>query len=290
MLLWPSLPTSPAWGIVSLVGALRYARDRIGGAFNSWVEGLIVLGGVGLALLVWRVLRPHLSDDVSLPTWAFAAILGIGLAILAIQGLRLRARGWHVEGVTNIAIEIEQQRAITVAYAESLISILYAFRRVVDGEIPGVTIKEWIEDGMLEPARDLIRTRQDEDVRLSILVPDGDEFVMGFAAGHTLESKTNFRLRIDDSFSKWAYRNKEIVWSGDLENDDRFIRHPKATPEREYNSIISVPIEMGTDVVAVFNAIFTAGNAFDEADLLYVRLIGAVIELVWGLTEGPTDA
>lgn len=267
---------------------LRWAWERVRGAFNSWVEGLIVLGGVGLALLLWRVLKSHLSDEVSVPTWAVAIAGGVVLAVIVILGLRLRERGGHVEGVTSIAFEIEQERRMTVAYADSLISILYAFRRVLDGEIGGVTVKEWIEDGVLEPARDLIRTRQDEDVRLSILVPDDDEFIMAFAAGHTLESKTNFRLAIDDSFSKWAYRNKEIVWSGDLENDNRFIRHPKATPEREYNSIISVPIEAGTDVVAVFNAIFTARDAFDEADLLYVRLIGAVIELVWGIKEGPT--
>lgn len=48
---------------------LRWGGDRIRGAFNSWVEALILAAGIGLALLIWRLLRPHLSEDVSLPTW-----------------------------------------------------------------------------------------------------------------------------------------------------------------------------------------------------------------------------
>lgn len=268
---------------------VRWAADRIRGAFNSWVEGLLKLGGPALVILLWGIFRSKLSDEISFPTWIVAVAAAAFAGVIAFMGFRLLERRGHVEGVTHVAFDIEQQRRMTVAYAESLISILYAYRRVLSGGFGDVTVKEWIEDGVLEPARDLIRTRQSEDVRLSILLPDGDEFIMAFAAGHTLESKTNFRLAIGDSFSKWAYRNKEIVWSGDLETDDRFTRHPKATPLRDYDSIISVPIEMGTDVVAVFNVIFTQGNAFDEADLLYVRLIGAVIELVWGLTDGPVD-
>lgn len=267
---------------------VRWTTDRVRGAFNSWVEGLLVVGGPTLVLLLWRIFRSKVSDEIAVPSWIVVIAVAGVVGVVAFMGFRLRERRGHVEGVTNIAVDIEQQRRMTVAYADSLISILYAFRRVLDGEIGNVTVKEWIEDGVLEPARDLIRTRQDEDVRLSILVPVvGDEFIMAFAAGHTLESKSNFRLAIDDSFSKWAYRNKEIVWSGDLENDDRFVRHPKATPLRDYNSIISVPIEAGTEVVAVFNAIFTARDAFDEADLLYVRLVGAVIEIVWGIKDGP---
>jgi hypothetical protein len=266
---------------------LKWVWDRLKGAFNSWVEGLIVVGGVGIALLIWRVARPHLSDKVAIPTWLIAVALGVALAVIAIQGLRLRARGGHVAGMTNIAFQIDTERAITAAYAEHLREILYTFQRVLSDQIPGVTVREWIEDGILEPARDLIRSRQIDDVRLSILMPEGEDFVMGFAAGHTLDSKRNFRLPIDESFSKWSYRNDLIVWSGDLVNDDRFTRHPKASPNRDYNSIISIPIHRGDTVVAVFNTIFTPTNAFDEPDLLYVRLIGAVLDLVWQITAGP---
>jgi hypothetical protein len=239
--------------------------------------------------VVWRALEPHLSDELSIPMWLAAVAAGGVASLVLIQGLRLRERGGDVEGIANVAFEIEQARAITQAYSEHLMEILYAFRRVINGDIPGVTVKEWVEDGILEPARDLIRARHAEDIRLSILVPDGDDFVMAFAAGHTLDSKRNFRLAIDESFSKWAYRNDLIVWSGDLHNDDRFTPHSRATPARDYNSIICVPIRRGEDVVGVFNTIFTTSSAFDEADLLYVRLVGAVLELVWSLTGGPDE-
>lgn len=253
---------------------LRWLGNRIRRAINSWVEGLILTGAIALALLVWRAARPHLSADLSVPMWLVAGVAGAVLAILLIQGLRLRQRSGEIE-----------LQVVTTAYAEHLLEILYSFQGVLTGEIPGVTTREWVEDGILEPARDLIRTRQVEDVRLSILTTDGEDFVMPFAAGHTLESKRSFRLAIDESFSKWAYRNNLIVWSGDLGTDERFAPHPWAAPEREYNSIICVPIRRGDRVVAVFNTVFTESDAFDEADLLYVRLIGAVIELVWSLAE-----
>ncbi len=274
-------------GIVPSMAVLWWAWERVKGAVNSWVEALILAAGIAVALLMWRVLKPNLSDELSVPMWLVAIVAGGVLAVTVIQGLRLHERGGHVAGMATIAMQIEQARAMTAAYAEHLTEILYTFQRVLNGDIPGVTVKEWMEDGILEPARELIRTRQIDDVRLSILVPDGEDFVMAFSAGHTLESKTNFRLAIDSSFSQGAYRNNLIVWSGDLTSDERFTRHPKATRERDYNSIICVPIRRGDRVVGVFNTIFTSPGAFDEADLLYVRLVGAVIELVWSLTNGP---
>jgi GAF domain-containing protein len=281
---------------IVIVRCVSWAKDRIQGAINHWVEGLIVLGLTTLALVLWKLLRHHhdIGGHLSIPTWLVAAAIGVCGGVILILAWRLRRRHGQleelvggVEGMVGAVRYAEQAREITAAYAEHLIEVLYAFQRVLAGDIPGVTIKEFIEDGILEPARDLIKTRQDEDVRLSILVPEDDDFVMTFAAGHTLESKKAFRLPIDHAFSKWAFRTSVIYWSGDLASDDRFTRHPRAAQERDYNSIISVPIRAGAKVVAVFNTIFTPPDAFDEADLLYVRLIGAAIELVWHVTDGP---
>jgi GAF domain-containing protein len=267
---------------------MRWIWDRLTGAFDSWVEGLIVAGAAAISLLAWRLLRDHLDAHLSLPTWLVALVVGFAVAILIIQSLRLRARRGDVEGIRGIAVGEAGARQKTAAYAEHVIEILYALRRVVAGTIPGVTVRDMIEDGILDPARDLLKSWQRDDVRLSVLAPEGDSFVMPFASGHNLESKRSFRLPIDDSFSKWAFRNKTIYWSSDLDVDERFVRHPRAAQEREYASIISVPIQARENVVAVFNAIFTPPDAFDEADLIYVRLIGSVIELVWELAEGPT--
>jgi GAF domain-containing protein len=275
-------------------GTPRWLRARGLAAFNKWVEGLILLAAGVLALLIWRLLRPHVRSDVRVPAWILALIAASIACAVLIQALRLRRRRGEieeleggVEEIASIAAETEQRRAMTAGYAEHLIEILYALQRVLSGAIPDVTVSELIENGILQPCRDLVKTRQDEDVRLSVLVPDNGDFIMPFAAGHNLESKRNFRLAIDLSFSKWAYQTGLIYWSSDLDNDDRFVRHPRAAQERDYNSIISVPIRLSDNVVAVFNAIFTPTDAFDQADLLYVRLIGAVIELVWQLTDGP---
>jgi len=262
---------------------MAWIRDRFVATFNSWVERLIFVGFVALALLIWRVFRENVREDLTLPTWLVAAVLGAIIAILAIQGLRLRQRRGHVEVITGFALEASESRAMVIAYADHLTEMLYALQRVLAGVIPGVNARDFIEDGILQPARDLITSRQEDDVRLSILAPDGQNFVMPFAAGHHLESKKNFSIPIDTSFSRWAFNDGLIYWSSDLPNDDRFIRHPRAAQERDYASIISVPIRAGENTVAVFNAIFTPVNAFDEADFVYVTMTGAIIELAWQL-------
>jgi hypothetical protein len=265
----------------------RWGSDRVKGAFNSWVEALILAGCIALALVVWGVIRRHLSDDVAIPTWLIAVVLGVILAVIITQGLRLRSRGTDVQGMAALAMQLDQVQRVTAGYADHVTNMLYAFQRVREGTLGDVTVREWIEDGILDPARDLLKTRQSEDVRLSILMPNDDDLVMLFAAGHTLESKKNFELKLDESYSYWAFKKDRIFWSGDLANDPNFTRHPKATPEREYNSIISIPLHRGDHVVAIFNTIFTPKDAFDEADLIYVRLIGAVIDLIWQSTQGP---
>jgi hypothetical protein len=182
---------------VKIVG---WARRRIAGAFNSWAERLLVATFAAVGVLVWRLLRPHVSDNLTVPMRAVAAALGAAVAIVIVLVDRIRIRGSQVQWTTDLAASSEQLRAVATAYSENLLSILYAFRQVVDGEIADVSVKEWIEAGILAPARDLIRERQTGDVRLSILMPLGDVFVMAFAAGHTLENKTKFRLSIDDHF------------------------------------------------------------------------------------------
>ena len=260
---------------------LRWAWARVRAAWDSTVERLIVIAIVASLAALWK-LRHHIPSlpegDTTVPTkiailvpggMAFAVVLLVALAI----GIRRRKK------------VAEASLKLTAAYAQHGREILYALQRVLSGAIPGVDVGEFIENGILSPARDYLMEGQDDDVRLSILAPDGNDFVMPYAAGHRIESKAQFRLPIRDSFSKWAYNESRVYWSADLSTDDRFTRHPEADQERDYESIISVPIRCGEDAVAVFNAIFTPKNAFNDAELLYVRLIGAVIELVWELGD-----
>src|SRR4051794_26568085 len=103
----------PSWQVLQWVGN-RFAR-----AFDRWVEGLIVAGCIALALLVWRILRPHLSDRIAVPTWLVAVAVGVGAAVIVSQGLRLRQR-------RREAMRLDADRAVTAAYAEHAIEILYA--------------------------------------------------------------------------------------------------------------------------------------------------------------------
>jgi GAF domain-containing protein len=276
---------------------MTWLLSRLKGALNSWVEGLILAGALALAYLIWRGVKGQIRTDVTVPTWAIALVIGFAVAVIVILAVRLRGRRGEiaeltggVETIAEFAAATEHARAMTAAYAEHLGEILYSLQRVLAGAIPGVDARDLIEDGMLQPARDLLSSRQMADVRLSVLVRDGGDFVMPYAAGHNLESKRRFRLPVDHSFSKWALETGLIYWSSNLAEDDRFVRHPRAAQERGYNSIISVPIRSGDEVVAVFNAIFVAPDAFDEADLIYVRLIGATIELVWQLAGLQDEA
>jgi GAF domain-containing protein len=278
--------------------AVMWLLNRVKGALNNWVEGLILAGALALAYLIWRGVKRQIRADVTVPTWAIALAIGFAVAVIVILAVRLRRRRGEiaeltggVENIAEFAAQTEQARAMTAAYAGHLGEILYSLQRVLAGAIPGVDARDLIEEGVLQPARDLLGSRQTADVRLSVLVPDNGNFVMPYAAGHNLESKRRFRIPTEDSFSKWAFQMGLIYWSGNLAEDDRFVRHPRAAQERGYNSIISVPIRAGDEVVAVFNAIFVAPEAFDEADLIYVRLIGATIELVWQLAglQGEGD-
>jgi hypothetical protein len=121
---------------------------RVQHAVNSSVEQLIVFGLVGLALVVWTLFRSHWSDSVSVPTWLVVIVIAVAVAVIVIQALRLRARKRDVE-----------VHAMMAAYAEHLGEILYAFQRAIGGQIPGVTFRQLIEDGILEPARTARPTR-----------------------------------------------------------------------------------------------------------------------------------
>ncbi|MBA3375808.1 MAG: GAF domain-containing protein [Actinobacteria bacterium] len=106
---------------------------------------------------------------------------------------------------------------------------------------------------------------------------------MPFAAGYRLESKQRFSLSIDASFSRHAYESGQIQFSDDLAHDSRFIRHPRAS--RSYASIISMPIRSGDDVVAVLNVDSTYSHAFPTPDFIYVGLLGAILGVIWSLTD-----
>jgi GAF domain-containing protein len=241
---------------------VRWLWHRLRAAVENGIQTLIWAGLVALAVLLWSVL----GTQVALPAWALALLVGGPLA--AAGGLALaRPRA----GGAVLAAE----------HAWHLADALQTLQKVLGGTIPGVDVVTFVEAGLLQPARDFLTRRPGEDVRLSILVPEGGEWRMAFAAGYRLEARLGFSLPIVGSFSRHAFESGEIAWSDDLPSDPRFVAHPQA--QTEYRSLVSLPIRTGAEVVAVLNVDSTCRDAFRVADFVYVQLLCALVEVVFAL-------
>lgn len=128
-------------------------------------------------------------------------------------------------------------------------------------------------------------------MRFSILRPEGDDFVMADgddlfpARGHHPESRQRFRLPIKGSFAGGALDHARVQWSNDLETDTRFSLHPKASPDRAYDSIVSVPLWRAGEITGVLNVIASRKNAFSAVDRTYITLLASVIDVAESLRQ-----
>jgi len=241
--------------IASLIGAAILSAAALGwisGAFEAVVDG-----------------------DASLPAWVLAAGIMAVFALGGFAGFFLNRRR-EADPVALVAHRFWREADLHAEYAEHVALTLDQLQNVLAGAIPGVTPEHFIERGVLHPGRDMLMKNQPRgaDVRLSVLVPDGAEFVMAYSAGHTPEGHARFRMRIAESFSRHAYEQGTIVASPDVEQDPRFKAHPRAT--RNYRSIVSVPLRSGEDTAGVFNVVFTEQEAFDVSEYTYIALLAAI--------------
>jgi GAF domain-containing protein len=182
-------------------------------------------------------------------------------------------------------------------YAEHLRDALRDLRQVVAHELRSFSTRDFVETGIFEPAHTLLqRDHRDEargDVRFSILRPEGPDFVMADgddlfpARGHHPESRQKFRLPIRGSFAGIALDHARVQWSNDLETDTRFSPHPKASPERRYRSIVSVPLWRSGEIAGVPNVIASRKDAFSPVDRTYITLLAAVIDVAESLKQPP---
>jgi transcriptional regulator with GAF, ATPase, and Fis domain len=146
-------------------------------------------------------------------------------------------------------------------------------------EAIAVKIRDFVQEGLLEPAHAILANKVRGEVRFSVLVPQGDEFVMRHALGHDVASRRAFRLRIHESFAGLAYNEREVKHSPDTTHDERFTPHPRARPGREYRSIVAVPLWEGESVFGVFVAVAQRPKAFSRADRIYIRVLAAIIDV-----------
>lgn len=236
---------------------------------------VVVIAGVGVALGL-------LDEDV--PVWAaLVTVVAVAAAALAIG----RRAGGDTEELEELVALLHLQVDLHQYYADHLYEVLETLQKVITESIPGVTFAEFVERGMLEPARQYLTQAPGEDVRLSVQVPDGQNqnFVMEFSAGHSLESSRDFRLPIAGSFGGHALSSKAIQWTDDVDADPRWSKHSKVRSGRDYGSLVSVPISVRDQVIGVLNVISTYKQAFSPADRTYIELLGSILSVAWSLVD-----
>lgn len=182
-------------------------------------------------------------------------------------------------------------------YAEHLRDALRDLRQVLAKELPSFSTRDFIETGVFAPAHALLQVDHRDlargDVRFSILRPLGDNFVMtegdqlAPALGHQAESRQHFQLPIKGSFAGIALDHARVQWSNELETDTRFRLHPKASPERGYRSIVSVPLWRSGEISGVLNVIATRKDAFSPIDRTYITLLASVIDVAESVRQPP---
>jgi hypothetical protein len=224
-----------------------------------------------VALLTTDKLRDWIVALIASTTFVGGVTLGIALGA-ADDGEQLDSKIRELESRTG-------ELGAYGAYAEHLRDALADLRRVVAHELPSFSTRDFIETGIFEPAHTLLlRDHLDQergDVRFSILRTKDDEFVMTDgenllpARGHHAESRQMFRLPIRGSFAGLALDLARVQWSNDLETDTRFNPHPKASPDRQYRSIMSVPLWQSGTITGVLNVIATRKDAFSSVDRSY---------------------
>lgn len=167
---------------------------------------------------------------------------------------------------------------------------ILALREVIAGKL-NLTFDEFLERGVLAPARFGLSAERGEEIRLSILKPDEDgrNFSMIFESGHSLGRKEDFSLP-RTSMAGHALETGELQWTNYVAGDDRWRPHPKADRNRRYGSLACMPIIVGDAAVAVLNVLSSERGAFLKSDLTYIELLGGFIGLAWALTDDADAA
>jgi GAF domain-containing protein len=251
-----------------------------------------------LATLATPPLVALLTDD-RLQAWIATLIASAALLVGLILGTAIDTAD-EQEALGAKISELESRTGELGAYetyAEHLRDALRDLRQVLARELPNFSTRDFVETGVFAPAHALLqhdhRNRTRGDVRFSILRQEGNDFVMtdgdelAPALGHQAESRQRFRLPIRGSFAGIALDHARVQWSNDLDRDTRFHPHPKASPERGYRSIVSVPLWRSGEIAGVLNVIATRIDAFSPIDRTYITLLASVIDVAESVRQPP---
>lgn len=241
-------------------------------------DSLVVPVLAVLVIAAASLLLGLLDEDV--PVWAALIAVALSSAVALAWGRR-RAEGGELIDALLLQVDLHEY------YADHLYEVLETLQKVLSRSIPDVSFAEFVERGMLQPAREYLTQAPGEDVRLSVQIPDAQrrDFLMRFSAGHNLEGTRDFRLPIAGSFGGHAYSSSEVQWTDDVDADPRWSKHPKGRPGRDYASLVSVPVVVRDQVIGVMNVVSTCRQAFSQADRTYIELLGSILSVAWSLLE-----
>jgi GAF domain-containing protein len=231
---------------------------------------------VGFLFVLIPLLLGALDATSVLKTLPLAAWLGIVAGSALIAGAYRLGRS-RVQA--SIPVDVDRYVGHTTDAIDTL-------QLVISGEIDEIEVGQFVQEGIFEPAQTILSQRDRGDVRFSILESDGGEdFRMGMALGHSMESRRAFKLKIAGSFAGMTYADGKPRVSNDTENDDRFEPHPRARSGREYGSVAAVPIRLGHEVVAVLVVVAQHPDSFSASDIAYLRELGAIIGLARSISQ-----
>ena len=186
-------------------GLTRYTREVLHSAtvdiVSKALSAVLLAGLAGLGLLIWH--------GGSVPAW----LLAVALVLLVAAVVAARARGRRVDELLPIAEQAAELDGVVDLLTDALMRhdeytrhvavVLDNLQRVVVGAL-NVDLREYIERGILEPARDLLTQAPDENVRLSVLVPEGEHWRMMWSAGHSLAGREGYNQPIANTLSRHA--------------------------------------------------------------------------------------
>jgi GAF domain-containing protein len=229
-----------------------------------------VIDGVVAAFIVGALAWVASHIGASVPAWVLIPVA----AVAAFVGHQVTTYKRH-------------SQLLSTFNAQHATDAILTLRKILDGELTGISFDEFVERGILEPARLGLAIAPEEDIRLSVLELDAKsgQFTMSYCAGHSIGRKQDFRLP-RESMAGHAMQSRELQWTNDVSSDQRWRQHPSADPKRSYKSLVAMPIESGGEVVAVLNVVSTEPGAFLQSDLVYIELLGTLIGLAWAIGRG----
>jgi hypothetical protein len=224
--------------------------DLVGRALSA----LLIAATAGLVVLIVK--------GGTVPAWAATLVLLVVLAIALVLGVRGGRHARRVKELEELTEDYDDLEDAVGAYSfavdryelytDHIADVLDRLQRVLTGELEGVDIPDYIELGILAPARDVLQGAYD-DIRISVLLMDGDRWRMVWAAGHSLDGQRKFNPKIADTLAGVVFESGEPQYWPDVEQDDRFKAVPAAT--RPFHSMLSHPIRNGVNTVGVLNVV-----------------------------------